>query len=155
MALTLIQKFESNLDLNQLKKVIQNDEFQKQRNKETNLINYEIQSNITSQFTIKKVLEIDLASNISAMVSNPFEITEVWNLEEKDKILVIIKIPKIQTTIEVELIKNGKSEFQVKSEIKSTVFMMGSFVEEHVAKFWKKLVQKDFQLLTSWPINQI
>ncbi|MFM1826474.1 MAG: hypothetical protein RLZZ37_1109 [Actinomycetota bacterium] len=155
MALTLIQKFESNLDLNQLKKVIQNDEFQKLRNKETNLINYEIQSNITSQFTIKKVLEIDLASNISAMVTNPFEITEVWNLEEKDKILVIIKIPKIQTTIEVELIKNGKSEFQVKSEIKSTVFMMGSFVEEHVAKFWKKLVQKDFQLLTSWPINQI
>jgi hypothetical protein len=33
--------------------------------------------------------------------------------------------------------------------------MMGSFVEEHVAKIWKKMIEKDLELLLKWPINQI
>lgn len=155
MALNLVQTFESELELNQVKAIIQNSDFQKLRNKETKLVNYEISSEPNSKVTIKKVLEIDLPSNISAMVSNPFEIIEIWNLNKEDIVTITIEIPKIQSLIFVQLLKSGVNEIQIKSEIKSKVFMMGSFVEEHVAKFWKKLVEKDLKLLIEWPTNQI
>lgn len=154
MALTLTQNFETNLDLNQIKLVIKNDLFQKERIKDSKVISFESSAN-TSTVTIKKLLEIELASNISAMVSNPFEIIESWDLENASKILVLVEIPKVQTKIMVELTVNDQQIIEVKSQINSTVFMMGSFVEEHVAKFWKKIVDKDLKILLSWPINQI
>jgi len=154
MALTLTQNFETNLDLNQIKLVIKNDLFQKERIKDSKVISFESSAN-TSTVTIKKLLEIELASNISAMVSNPFEIIESWDLENASKILVLVEIPKVQTKIMVELTVNDQHIIEVKSQINSTVFMMGSFVEEHVAKFWKKIVDKDLKILLSWPINQI
>jgi len=154
MALTLTQNFETNLDLNQIKLVIKNDLFQKERIKDSKVISFESSAN-TSIVTIKKLLEIELASNISAMVSNPFEIVESWDLENESKILVLVEIPKVQTKIMVELTVNNQHIIEVKSQINSTVFMMGSFVEEHVAKFWKKIVDKDLKILLSWPINQI
>jgi len=154
MALTLTQNFETNLDLNQIKLVIKNDLFQKERIKDSKVISFESSAN-TSTVTIKKLLEIELASNISAMVSNPFEIIESWGLENASKILVLVEIPKVQTKIMVELTVNDQQIIEVKSQINSTVFMMGSFVEEHVAKFWKKIVDKDLKILLSWPINQI
>ena len=154
MALTLTQNFETNLDLNQIKLVIKNDLFQKERIKDSKVISFESSAN-TSSVTIKKLLEIELASNISAMVSNPFEIIESWDLENASKILVLVEIPKVQTKIVVELKVNDQHIIEVKSQINSTVFMMGSFVEEHVAKFWKKIVDKDLKILLSWPINQI
>ena len=154
MALTLTQNFETNLDLNQIKLVIKNDLFQKERIKDSKVISFESSAN-TSSVTIKKLLEIELASNISAMVSNPFEIIESWDLENASKIHVLVEIPKVQTKIVVELKVNDQHIIEVKSQINSTVFMMGSFVEEHVAKFWKKIVDKDLKILLSWPINQI
>lgn len=154
MALTLTQNFETNLDLNQIKLVIKNDLFQKERIKDSKVISFESSAN-TSSVTIKKLLEIELASNISAMVSNPFEIIESWDLENASKILVLVEIPKVQTKIVVELKVNDQHIIEVKSQINSTVFMMGSFVEEHVAKFWKKIIDKDLKILLSWPINQI
>ena len=154
MALTLTQNFETNLDLNQIKMVIKNDLFQKERIKDSKVIIFELSAN-TSTVTIKKLLEIELASNISAMVSNPFEIIESWDLENASKILVLVEIPKVQTKIVVELKVNDQHIIEVKSQINSTVFMMGSFVEEHVAKFWKKIIDKDLKILLSWPINQI
>ncbi len=154
MAINLVQTFESNLELNQLKAIILNNDFHELRNKETKLINYKISSE-PLKLTIKKVLEIDLPSNISAIVSNPFEIIETWNLEKEDSVTITVEIPKIQSIILVELLKSSTNEIQINSEIKSKVFMMGSFVEEHVAKFWKKLIEKDSQLLIQWPINQI
>lgn len=154
MALTLTQNFETNLDLNQIKLVIKNDLFQKERIKDSKVISFESSAN-TSTVTIKKLLEIELASNISAMVSNPFEIIESWDLENASKILVLVEIPKVQTKIMVELTVNDQQIIEVKSQINSTVFMMGSFVEEHVAKFWKKIIDKDLKILLSWPINQI
>lgn len=154
MALTLTQNFETNLDLNQIKLVIKNDLFQKERIKDSKVISFESSAN-TSTVTIKKLLEIELASNISAMVSNPFEIIESWDLENASKILVLVEIPKVQTKIMVELTVNNQHIIEVKSQINSTVFMMGSFVEEHVAKFWKKIIDKDLKILLSWPINQI
>ena len=154
MALTLTQNFETNLDLNQIKLVIKNDLFQKERIKDSKVISFESSAN-TSTVTIKKLLEIELASNISAMVSNPFEIIESWDLENASKILVLVEIPKVQTKIIVELTVNDQHIIEVKSQINSTVFMMGSFVEEHVSKFWKKIVDKDLKILLTWPINQI
>ena len=154
MALTLTQNFETNLDLNQIKLVIKNDLFQKERIKDSKVISFESSAN-TSTVTIKKLLEIELASNISAMVSNPFEIIESWDLENASKILVLVEIPKVQTKIVVELKVNDQHIIEIKSQINSTVFMMGSFVEEHVAKFWKKIIDKDLKILLSWPINQI
>ena len=154
MALTLTQNFASNLDLNQLKTVIQNDSFQKQRLKDLKVVSYEL-SNQYPIIIMKKILELELAANVSAMISNPFEITETWNLEDSSKIILLVNIPKVQSKIEVEITENNQNIFEVKSIISSTVFMMGSFVEEHVAKFWKKLVEKDLKLLLEWPINQI
>ena len=154
MALTLTQNFETNLDLNQIKLVIKNDLFQKERIKDSKVISFESSAN-TSTVTIKKLLEIELASNISAMVSNPFEIIESWDLENASKILVLVEIPKVQTKIVVELKVNDQHIIEVKSQINSTVFMMGSFVEEHVAKSWKKMLEKDLELLLKWQINQI
>lgn len=155
MALTLMQNFKSSLDLNQIKTVIKDKDFQEKRNKEIKLVSYEIFPELPSKITIKKVLEIELPTNISALVTNPFEIIEIWNLDKENEILVTIDIPKIQTLILVEVSKSKDAEILIKSEIKSKVFMMGSFVEEHVAKFWKKLIDKDLKLLTEWPINQI
>ena len=154
MALTLTQNFASNIDLNQLKTVIQNDSFQKQRLKDLKVVSYEL-SNQYPIIIMKKILELELAANVSAMISNPFEITETWNLEDSSKIILLVNIPKVQSKIEVEITENNQNIFEVKSIISSTVFMMGSFVEEHVAKFWKKLVEKDLKLLLEWPINQI
>ena len=148
MALTLMQNFKSSLDLNQIKTVIKNKDFQEKRNKEIKLVCYEIFPELPSKITIKKVLEIELPTNISALVTNPFEIIEIWNLDKENEILVTIDIPKIQTLILVEVSKSKDAEILIKSEIKSKVFMMGSFVEEHVAKFWKKLIDKDLKLLT-------
>ncbi|MFZ9248364.1 MAG: hypothetical protein ACO23D_01035 [Candidatus Nanopelagicales bacterium] len=155
MALTLTQFFESELNLEELKTIILNEEFQIQRNKDLKLSNYEISSKALSNLTINKVLEIDLPANVSAMVSNPFEVIEIWNLAEKDKILITINIPKIQSGIFVEIYKTDTNKIQVDSEIKSKVFMMGSFVEEYVSKFWKKLIEKDLTLLINWQISQI
>jgi hypothetical protein len=89
------------------------------------------------------------------MVSNPFEIIETWNLEDANNIFLVVEIPKVQSKIQVEITKNNQNIFEVKSLITSTVFMMGSFVEEHVAKIWKKMIEKDLELLLKWPINQI
>ena len=155
MALTLMQNFKSSLDLNQIKTVIKDKDFQEKRNKEIKLVSYEIFPELPSKITIKKVLEIELPTNISALVTNPFEIIEIWNLDKENEVLVTIEIPKIQSLIFVELRKNNDDEILIKSEINSKVFMMGSFVEEHVAKFWKKLIDKDLKLLTEWQINQI
>ena len=155
MALTLTQFFESELNLEELKTIILNEEFQIQRNKDLKLSNYEISSKALSNLIISKVLEIDLPANVSAMVSNPFEVIEIWNLAEKDKILITINIPKIQSGIFVEIYKTDTNKIQVDSEIKSKVFMMGSFVEEYVSKFWKKLIEKDLTLLINWQISQI
>lgn len=154
MALTLTQNFASNLDFNQLKTIIQNDSFQKQRLKDLKVVSYEL-SNQYPIIIMKKILELELAANVSAMISNPFEITEIWNLDNSNKIILLVNIPKVQSKIEVEITLNNQNIFEVKSMISSTVFMMGSFVEEHVAKFWKKLVEKDLKLLLEWPINQI
>ncbi len=154
MALTLMQNFKSNLDLNQLKSVIQNDSFQKQRFNDLKGISYEFLKE-NSSIKIKKILELELAANVSAMVSNPFEIFETWNLEDENNIFLIVEIPKVQTKIQTEIIKNNQNMFEVKSIITSMVFMMGSFVEEHVAKIWKKMIEKDLELLLKWSINQI
>ncbi|MFM9129960.1 MAG: hypothetical protein ACKOMW_01700 [Actinomycetes bacterium] len=78
MALPLMQNFESNLELNQLKSVIQSDSFQKQRFNDLKVISYEFLKE-NSNIKIKKIIELELAANISAMVSNPFEIIETWN----------------------------------------------------------------------------
>ena len=155
MALTLTQFFESELDLEEIKTIVLNEEFQIQRNKDIKLSYYEISSKVLSNLTINKVLEIDLPANVSAMVSNPFEVIEIWNLAEKDKILITINISKIQSSIFVEIHKTDTNKIQVDSEIKSKVFMMGSFVEEYVSKFWKKLIEKDLTLLINWQISQI
>ncbi|MFM7139588.1 MAG: hypothetical protein ACKOXS_04705 [Actinomycetes bacterium] len=154
MALPLMQNFESNLELNQLKSVIQNDSFQKQRFNDLKVISYEFLKE-NSIIKIKKILELELAANISAMVTNPFEIIETWNLEDANNIFLVVEIPKVQSKIQVEITKNNQNIFEVKSLITSTVFMMGSFVEEHVAKFWKKMIEKDLELLLKWQINQI
>lgn len=154
MALTLMQNFKSNLDLNQLKSVIQNDSFQKQRFNDLKGISYEFLKE-NSSIKIKKILELELAANVSSMVSNPFEIFETWNLEDENNIFLIVEIPKVQTKIQTEIIKNNQNMFEVKSIITSMVFMMGSFVEEHVAKIWKKMIEKDLELLLKWSINQI
>jgi hypothetical protein len=155
MALTLTQFFESELDLEEIKTILLNEEFQIQRNKDLKLSNYEISSKALSILTINKVLEIDLPAHVSAMVSNPFEVIEIWNLAQKNKILITINISKIQSSIFVEIYKTDTNKIQVDSEIKSKVFMMGSFVEEYVSKFWKKLIEKDLKLLINWQISQI
>jgi hypothetical protein len=154
MALPLMQNFESNLELNQLKSVIQNNSFQKQRFNDLKVISYEFLEE-NSSIKIKKILELELAANISAMVSNPFEIIETWNLEDANNIFLVVEIPKVQSKIQVEITKNNQNLFEVKSSITSTVFIMGSLVEEHVAKFWKKMIEKDLELLLKWPFNQI
>ena len=59
MALTLTQFFESELNLEELKTIILNEEFQIQRNKDLKLSNYEISSKALSNLIINKVLEID------------------------------------------------------------------------------------------------
>ncbi len=155
MALKLTQEIKSELNLNLIKKIIQNSNFQELRNKDTKIIDYKINAVKDKRIEINKTIELDLPSNITSMVSNPFEVKENWNLDKPEKILIEVEIPKVKTNIRVEIEKLDSNTLKVLSDIKSNIFMMGTFVEEHVAKFWKKLIEKDLELLNKFLSNQV
>jgi hypothetical protein len=38
----------------------------------------------------------------------------------------------------------------VETKVVSRIFLMSSFAEEFVSKYWKKSLQKDFEILNNW-----
>lgn len=155
MALKLSQEFDVKLDLSLIKKIIQNPKWQEFRNEGTRIIENKLIDQNNLQIIINKTVEIDLPSNITSMVSNPFEINELWKLDNPEEIIIKIEIPKVKTTIDVQLKQSESNKIIVLSTIKSDVFMMGTFVEEHVAKYWKNLIEKDLTNMLKFSTNQV
>ena len=57
---------------------------------------------------------------------------------------------KIQTIIDCEIKQGLPNQLKITTTIKSSVFLMSSFVEEHVSKIWKKLIIKDLAIIEEW-----
>ena len=61
-----------------------------------------------------------------------------------------LEISKIQTNIDCEIKQGLANQLKITTTIKSNVFLMSSFVEEHVSKIWKKLIIKDLATIEEW-----
>jgi hypothetical protein len=46
--------------------------------------------------------------------------------------------------------ENLGSLIRVESLVQSKIFLMSSFAEEFVSKYWKKALQEDFEILNQW-----
>lgn len=87
------------------------------------------------------------------MVSNPISLNENWNFRSQDLIEIQLSIPNIQTTISAQMhfeSENSGSLIRVESIVQSKIFLMSSFAEEFVSKYWKKALVEDFEILNQW-----
>ena len=78
---------------------------------------------------------------------------ETWDFISQSNIKVILAIPKIQTEVTADLNfeeLGAETVITVNSHVVSEMFLVGSFVEEFVSKFWKNALNKDFETLNSW-----
>ena len=78
---------------------------------------------------------------------------ENWNFGSRDLIKIQLSIPNIQTTISAQMyfdIDKSGSLIRVESLVQSKIFLMSSFAEEFVSKYWKKALLEDFEILNQW-----
>jgi hypothetical protein len=86
------------------------------------------------------------------LVSNPISILEQWDFNLDESIDILLSITNIQTTVKAHLDfeENSMTVVNVKSVVDSKIFLMSSFVEEFVSKYWKKTLTEDFAILNKW-----
>jgi hypothetical protein len=80
-------------------------------------------------------------------------LNENWNFTSQDSIKIQLSIPNIQTTISAQMyfeIEKSGSLVRVESLVQSKIFLMSSFAEEFVSKYWKKALLEDFEILNKW-----
>jgi hypothetical protein len=80
-------------------------------------------------------------------------LNENWNFTSQDSIKIQLSIPNIQTTISAQMyfeIEKSGSLVRVESLVQSKIFLMSSFAEEFVSKYWKKALLEDFEILNQW-----
>jgi hypothetical protein len=46
--------------------------------------------------------------------------------------------------------EDNQTSILVETVVVSKIFLMSSFAEEFVSKYWKKSLQKDFEILNDW-----
>jgi hypothetical protein len=153
MALNLKDTFHSEFTIIELVEALKNVEFHKKRAESKSLKKIEFKSSASNELEILRQIDFEIPAAAQKMVSNPISLNENWNFTSQDLIKIQLSIPNIQTTISAQMyfeIEKSGSLVRVESLVQSKIFLMSSFAEEFVSKYWKKALLEDFEILNKW-----
>jgi hypothetical protein len=153
MALNLKDTFQSEFTIIELINALKDIEFHKKRAESKSLKKIEFKTSEINELEISRQIDFDIPAAAQKMVSNPISLNENWNFSSQDLIKIQLSIPNIQTTISAQMyfeIEKSGSLIRVESLVQSKIFLMSSFAEEFVSKYWKKALLEDFEILNQW-----
>jgi hypothetical protein len=153
MALNLIDIFKSSHKNAHLYDALKSIDFHKIRSQSKSLKMLEFETPSPTKLKITKHNDFDIPASAQKFISNPVLLSEIWDFISQSKIRVILTIPKIQTEIAADFNFEelaAETVITVNSHVVAEMFLVGSFVEEFVSKFWKNALNKDFETLNSW-----
>jgi hypothetical protein len=153
MALNLKDAFHSEFTIIELVSALKDIEFHKRRAESKSLKKIEFNTSQSNVLDIARQIDFDIPIAAQKMVSNPISLNEIWNFSSQDLIEIHLTIPNIQTSISAQMYfesENSGSLIQVESLVQSKIFLMSSFAEEFVSKYWKKALLEDFEVLNQW-----
>lgn len=152
MALILTDTFNSDFKVHELITALKDVEFHRERAKSKSLKKLECDSSKHNQLNILRQIDFDIPVSAQKLVSNPISILEQWDFNLDESIDILLSITNIQTTVKAHLDfeENSMTVVNVKSVVDSKIFLMSSFVEEFVSKYWKKTLTEDFAILNKW-----
>lgn len=152
MALILTDTFNSDFKVHELITALKDVEFHRERAKSKSLKKLECDNSKHDQLNISRQIDFDIPVSAQKLVSNPISILEQWDFNLDESIDILLSITNIQTTVKAHLNfeENSMTVVNVKSVVDSKIFLMSSFVEEFVSKYWKKTLTEDFAILNKW-----
>jgi hypothetical protein len=152
MALILTDTFNSDFKVHELITALKDVEFHRERAKSKSLKKLECDNSKHNQLNISRQIDFDIPVSAQKLVSNPISILEQWDFNLDESIDILLSITNIQTTVKAHLDfeENSMTVVNVKSVVDSKIFLMSSFVEEFVSKYWKKTLTEDFAILNKW-----
>lgn len=152
MALILTDTFNSDFKVHELITALKDVEFHRERAKSKSLKKLECDNSKHNQLNISRQIDFDIPVSAQKLVSNPISILEQWDFNLDESIDILLSITNIQTTVKahLEFKENSMTVVNVKSVVDSKIFLMSSFVEEFVSKYWKKTLTEDFAILNKW-----
>ncbi|MEY3515350.1 MAG: hypothetical protein RLY38_502 [Actinomycetota bacterium] len=152
MALILTDTFNSDFKVHELITALKDVEFHRERAKSKSLKKLECDNSKHNQLNISRQIDFDIPVSAQKLVSNPISILEEWDFNLDESVDILLSITNIQTTVKAHLNfeENSMTVVNVKSVVDSKIFLMSSFVEEFVSKYWKKTLTEDFAILNKW-----
>lgn len=153
MALNLIDIFNSSHKNSQLFDALKSIDFHKTRSESKSLKLLEFETPSPIKLKITRHNNFDIPASAQKFISNPVLLSETWDFISQSKINIILTIPKIQTEVTADFNFEElatETVITVNSHVVSGMFLVGSFVEEFVSKFWTNALNKDFETLNSW-----
>jgi hypothetical protein len=153
MALNLSDNFVSPCKINEIFDTLRNPDFHSERAKSKNLKKIDIEKTNQNQLQISRQIDFDIPVSAQKFVSNPILLVELWTFESNQKITIKVSIPNIQTEVVATMdfkSEDNQTSILVETVVVSKIFLMSSFAEEFVSKYWKKSLQKDFEILNDW-----
>lgn len=153
MALNLSDKFISPYKIDEIINALRNTDFHLERAKSKNLKKIDFEKINQNQLQISRQIDFDIPVSAQKFVSNPISLVELWTFESNHKIAIKVSIPNIQTEVEASVAlksEDNQTSILVETVVVSKIFLMSSFAEEFVSKYWKKSLQKDFEILNDW-----
>jgi hypothetical protein len=153
MALNLSDKFKSPYKIDEIINTLRNTDFHLERAKSKNLKKIDFEKANQNQLQISRQIDFDIPVSAQKFVSNPISLVELWTFESNQKIAIKVSIPNIQTAVEASMAlksEDNQTSILVETVVVSKIFLMSSFAEEFVSKYWKKSLQKDFEILNDW-----
>lgn len=153
MALNLSDKFISPYKIDEIINALRNTDFHLERAKSKNLKKIDFEKINQNQLQISRQIDFDIPVSAQKFVSNPISLVELWTFESNHKIAIKVSIPNIQTEVEASIAlksEDNQTSILVETVVVSKIFLMSSFAEEFVSKYWKKSLQKDFEILNDW-----
>jgi hypothetical protein len=153
MALNLSDKFISPYKIDEIINTLRNTDFHSERVKSKNLKRIDFEKVNHNQLQISRQIDFDIPVSAQKFVSNPILLVENWTFEDNQKITIKVSIPNIQSELKASMdfkTENDQTSILVETVVLSRIFLMSSFAEEFVSKYWKKSLQKDFEILNKW-----
>jgi hypothetical protein len=153
MALNLSDKFISPYKIDEIINTLRNTDFHSERAKSKNLKRIDFEKVNQNQLQISRQIDFDIPVSAQKFVLNPILLVENWTFEDNQKITIKISIPNIQSELKASMdfkTENDQTSILVETVVLSKIFLMSSFAEEFVSKYWKKSLQKDFEILNKW-----
>jgi hypothetical protein len=153
MPLNLSDKFLSPYKIDEIISSLKNTDFHLERAKSKNLKKIDFEIANQNQLQISRQIDFDIPVSAQRFVSNPISLVENWTFESNQKITIKVSIPNIQTEVAASIdfkSEGDQTSILVKTVVVSKIFLMSSFAEEFVSKYWKKSLHKDFEILNDW-----